>query len=224
MNPDADRIKTLFGGDSFKFARWGMPISPVVIGLDQKGAQLFEEAIGAVADLAGVEMEELDPEMGANMMVYIMADWAHAARAPNLPNFLPELPALVERLTKANANRYRVFAFDDQGAIRASITLLRYDEQMQAAPVDYIALSEAALAMLVYDEQGVAADRPVVMAKFEDDDEARAILDPWHAMLIRAAYDPTLPAGSKDPALAMRLAARIEVQASPGDDENDDDA
>lgn len=225
MNLDADRITRLFGGDAFKFARWGTAISPVVVGLDTKGAQLFEEAIGAVAELAGVATEELDAEMGANMMIYIMSDWAHAARAPNLPNFLPNLPELVERLTKANANRYRVFAFDDQGAIRASITLLRYDEQMQAAPVDYIALSEAALAMLVYDEAGVAEDRPVVMAQFEDENEdPRAILEPWHAMLIRAAYDPTIPAGSKDPSLALRLAARIEVQTSPSEDDDEDDA
>jgi len=223
MNPDADRIKKLFGGDRFKFARWGVPISPVVIGLDDKGTQLFTEAIEAVADLAGVQVEDIDPEMGANMMVYIMADWAHASRAPNLPKFLPDLPALVERLTEANANRYRVFAFDDQGAIRASITLLRYDEQMQAAPVDYIALSEAVLAIMVYDEAGIADDRPVVMAKFEDDDDARAIVEPWHGMLIHAAYDPALPAGSKDPALAMRLAARIEVQTSPPDPDEDDD-
>ena len=156
--------------------------------------------------------------MGANFMVYVMSDWAHATRAPNLPNFLPDLPALIQRLTEANANRYRVFAFDDAGAIRAAITLLRYDEQMQAAPVDYIALTEAALGMLVYDEAGVAADRPVVMARFEDDD-ARAIMSPWHAMLLRAAYDPAIPAGSKDPALAMRLAARIDVQEADEDED-----
>ena len=70
---------------------------------------------------------------------------------------------------------------------------------------------------------GMAEDRPVIMAKFDEDDDARAIIDPWHAMLIRAAYDPALPAGSKDPALAMRLAARIEVQTSPPDPDEDDD-
>ena len=220
MDEQAERIQRLFGGDQFKFARWGGPISPVVVGLDDKGCKLFEEAIGAVAELAGAKIEEIDPEMGANFMVYVMSDWAHATRAPNLPNFLPDLPALIERLTEANANRYRVFAFDDAGAIRAAITLLRYDEQMQAAPVDYIALTEAALGMLVYDEAGVAADRPVVMARFEDDD-ARAIMSPWHAMLLRAAYDPAIPAGSKDPALAMRLAARIDVQEA---DEEEDGA
>lgn len=220
MNEQAERIQRLFGGDQFKFARWGGPISPVVVGLDDKGCKLFEEAIGAVAELAGAKIEEIDPEMGANFMVYVMSDWAHATRAPNLPNFLPDLPALIQRLTEANANRYRVFAFDDAGAIRAAITLLRYDEQMQAAPVDYIALTEAALGMLVYDEAGVAADRPVVMARFEDDD-ARAIMSPWHAMLLRAAYDPAIPAGSKDPALAMRLAARIDVQEA---DEEEDGA
>ena len=216
MSDNTSRIQALFGGDAFKFARWGGPICPVVVGLDDKGARLFEEAIGAVADLAGARMEEIDPEMGANMFIYVMSDWASAALAPNLGSFIPDLPALVARLTEANANRYRVFAFDDQGAIRASITMLRYDEQMQEAPVDYIALTEAMLAMLVFDERGVAEDRPVVMAKFEDDEEARAILNPWHGRLLRAAYDPTIPAGSKDPALAMRLAARV------GEDELDD--
>lgn len=200
----------------FKFARWGGPIAPTVIGLDEGGARLFGEAIRLVAGIAGREVEDIDPEMGANFLVYVMQDWAHAARAPNLPNFLPDLPALIERLTAANANRYRVFAFDDQGAIRAAITLLRYDEQMRAAPVDYIALTEAALGMLVYDEAGVAEDRPVVMARF-DEDEPRAMLSPWHAQLLRAAYDPRIPAGSKDPSLALRLAARIAVAAEDGD-------
>ncbi|MEL7465135.1 MAG: hypothetical protein AAFN79_13780 [Pseudomonadota bacterium] len=224
MNDQAERIQRLFGGDQFKFARWGGPISPVVVGLDDKGAKLFEEAIGAVAEVAGAKIDEIDPEMGANFMVYVMSDWAHAARAPNLPNFLPDLPKLIERLTEANANRYRVFAFDDAGAIRAAITLLRYDEQMQAAPVDYIALTEAALGMLVFDEAGVANDRPVVMARFEDESgeaDARAIMTPWHAMLLKAAYDPAIPAGSKDPTLAMRLAARIDVQTSDEDEDED---
>lgn len=224
MSPDADRIKRLFGGDRFKFARWGGPISPVVSGLDEAGAKLFVQGIEAVAEAAGAEIDEIDPEMGANFQVYMMTDWAHATRAPNLPNFLPDLPALIERLTEADANRYRVFAFDDQGAIRAAITLLCYDEQMRAAPVDYIALSEAMLGMLVYDEAGVAEDRPVVMAQLDESDDPRAIVEPWHAMLLRAAYDPAIPAGSKDPSLAMRLAARIEVQASPEEDDGDDDA
>lgn len=223
MNDDAERIKRLFGGDAFKFARWGCPVAPVILGLDDKGARLFEEAIRAVAEVTGHVVEEIDPEMGANFIICVMQDWAHVLRAPNLPNFLPDLPALIKRLTAAGANRYRVFAFDDQGAIRACITLLRYDEQMREAPVDYIALSEAALGMLIYDDAGVAGDRPVVMAAFDGDD-ARAILSPWHARLLRAAYDPTIPAGLKDPSLALRLAARIGVYESGEDEEEDDDA
>lgn len=225
MSKDINRIQALFGGDGFKFARWGGPICPIVVGLDDMGARLFEEAITAVADIAGAKMEEIDPEMGANMFIYVLSDWSTAAVAPNLGNFIPDLPALIERLNEANANRYRVFAFDDQGAIRASITMLRYDQQMQEAPVDYIALTEAMLAMLVFDERGVSEDRPVVMAKFEDDDDARAILNPWHGRLLKAAYDPAIPAGSKDPALAMRLAARIGVNegADAEDDEVEDD-
>jgi hypothetical protein len=225
MSDHIARIQALFGGDAFKFARWGGPICPVIVGLDDKGTQLFEEAISAVVDLAGAKIDEIDPEMGANMMVYIMGDWAHAAQLPNLPNFIPDLPALVERLNKANANRYRVFAFDDQGAIRASITMLRYDEQMQEAPVDYIALTEAMLAMLVFDERGVLEDRPVILAKFEEDDEdiARAVVNPWHGRLLAAAYDPTIPAGSNDPSVALRLAARIGVGAQAEFEEEDEE-
>ena len=221
MNDDAERIQRLFGGDAFKFARWGGPLAPMIVGLDDKGCRLFEEAIAAVAEVAGAKIDEIDPEMGANMQIYVMGDWGHALRIPNLPNFLPNLQDLVARLNEANANRYRVFAFDDAGAIRASITLLRYDEQMQEAPVDYIALTEAALAMLVYDEAGAAEDRPIVMAKFEDEDAARAVMHPWHARLLQAAYDPAIPAGSSEPSLAMRLAARIGVLDDAGEDDDD---
>ncbi|MFV0473149.1 MAG: hypothetical protein ACK5MQ_02760 [Pikeienuella sp.] len=217
MEEEIERIQRLFGGEAFKFARWGCPIAPTVIGLDDAGTRLFAEAVKLVAGVASAEIEDIDPEMGANFLIYVMQDWAHASRAPNLPNFLPDLPALIERLTEADANRYRVFAFDDQGAIRAAITLLRYDEKMRAAPVDYIALTEAALGVLVYDEAGISADRPVIMAGIGED-APRAALDPWHARLIRAAYDPTIPAGAKDPSLAMRLAARIGVMEDAGDD------
>lgn len=219
MEDDAARIRRLFGGEAFKFARWGGPICPAVIGLDETGARLFGEAIGAVAEVAGAPMDEADPEMGSNLMIYVMADWAQAAKAPNLAEIIPDLPALIGRLQGADANRYRVFAFDDAGAIRAAVTLLRYDDNMREAPVDYVALTEAALAMLVYDEAGVAADRPVVMAKFEGDETARAILSPWHGRLLRAAYDPAIPAGSRDPALALRLAARIGVAEAGEDDD-----
>lgn len=221
MSDDSERIKLLFGGDAFKFARWGCPIAPAVVGLDEAGGKFFGQAIKLLADHVEHPLEELDPEMGANMLVYVMEDWAHAARAPNLPNFLPDLPALIERLNAANANCYRVFAFDDQGAIRAAITLLRYDEGMRAAPVDYIALSEATLAMLVFDETGASEDRPVIMVQLKEGEDPRAVLSPWHARLLKAAYDPTIPAGSKDPALALRLAARIGVMDS---DEAEDDA
>ena len=172
--------------------------------------------------MAGAEIDEIDPELGANFQIYVFGSWDQAKRAPNLPNFLPDLDDLIARLTEANANRYRVFAFDDAGAIRAAITLLRYDEQMQAAPVDYIALTEATLGMLVFDEVGVANDRPIVMARFENGD-ARAILTPWHAKLLKAAYDPAIPAGSKDPNLALRLAARIDVQDGDAAHGTDDD-
>lgn len=224
MSDHVERIKTLFGGDNFKFARWAGPIAPAVIGLDERGAKLFGEAVRALAEAAGHPMAAEEPQSGEGFHIYVMKSWADAARMPGLPDFLPELPALISRLTQAQANCYRVFAFDDQGAIRSAITMLCYDERMQAAPVDYIALTEAALGMMVYDEAGVSEDRPVAMADFGDGDQ-RAVLQPWHAQLLRAAYDPSIPAGSKDPALALRLAARISVAADDddADDYGDDD-
>ena len=108
MNDDAERIQRLFGGDAFKFARWGGPLAPMIVGLDDKGCRLFEEAIAAVAEVAGAKIDEIDPEMGANFMVYVMSDWAHATRAPNLPNFLPDLPPETQaKLDDLNAQLHR---------------------------------------------------------------------------------------------------------------------
>ena len=59
MNPTAERIQRLFGGDNFKFARWSGTISPVVVGLDDKGTQLFEEAISAIAEVADLKIGSL---------------------------------------------------------------------------------------------------------------------------------------------------------------------
>jgi hypothetical protein len=41
------------------------------------------------------------------------------------------------------------------------------------------------------------------------DGDGRCTVKPWHSALLRAAYDPALPAASGDPALALRLAARL---------------
>jgi len=77
-------------------------------------------AIEAVAALAGREVAEIDPELGANLMVFFCADWDEIADVPNLDRLIPDLAPLLDRLRGAEANQYRVFRFDNAGAIRAA--------------------------------------------------------------------------------------------------------
>jgi hypothetical protein len=41
------------------------------------------------------------------------------------------------------------------------------------------------------------------------DASGHCAIKPWHAALLRAAYDPAIPGASADPSLALRLAARL---------------
>lgn len=67
----ADEIEALFtrGDGSYLCARWGRPQAPVVFGVDDATLSVVKGAFEAVARLAGIEIAETDPELGANLMV-----------------------------------------------------------------------------------------------------------------------------------------------------------
>ena len=203
MTPD--QLQTMFtgGGGSYLFARWGRPIVPVVFGVSDATLAVVKGAIEAVVAHAGHRMAETDPELGANLMFFFFRSWDELPEVPNLDRMIPDLGPLCARLQAANSNQYRLFRFDASGAIQAAFVFLRMDEHLSALPAADLALAQAAQAILSWGETAFAGTSPLVR------EGAMVVLRPEIAALIRAAYDPVLPAASRDPSHALRLAARL---------------
>ena len=188
---------------SFLCARWGRPIVPVVFGVQEATLSVVKGAIEAVVALAGHRMAETDPELGANLMAFFFREWAELPQVPNLDRMVPDLAPLCARLEAAGANQYRVFRFDEAGAIRAVFAFVRMDAHLAAMPAAELALAQVAQGMLSWGE-GAFAERSVLARA-----GGRVVLRPQIAGLIRAAYDPALPVAARDPAHALRLFARV---------------
>lgn len=204
MTPE--EITALFtrsDGD-YAFARWGRPIAPVVFGVEDDTLAVLKGALEAVVRLAGHEMAETDPELGANLMVFFCRDWDELAQVPHLDRLVPDLVPLVARLKAAEANQYRIFRFDTAGGIKASFVFLRMDAHLQAVSADVLALSQMVQTILLWSDLAFR-DRSALAVL-----EGRTILRPEIAGLIRAAYDPVLPVMSCDAAHALRLFARLQ--------------
>lgn len=208
MTPDA--TEALFTRDSgeYLFARWGRPLAPVVFGVDDKTLSTVKGAIEAVCQLAGHEMAETDPELGSNFMWFFFRDWSELPEVPGLDRLVPDLVPLVARLEAADANQYRIFRFDDAGAIQACFVFLRMDQHLSKVPAETLALSQVVQSILLWSDLAFRDQSPLAVAG-----EA-TVLRPDIAALIRAAYDPVMPAVSEDRSHALRLSARM-VPARP---------
>lgn len=198
-------IEALFtrADGSYLFARWGRPIVPVVFGIEEESLPVIKGAFEAVIALAGHRMAETDPELGANLMVFFLRDWAELLAVPDLDRLVPELRGLVPRLDAARANQYRFFRFDAAGAIKAAFVFLRMDGHLSALPAGDLALAQAAQVMVLWSEGAFAGASPLGLAG------GRVVLRPEIAAVIRAGYDPVLPAVAQDASHALRLSARI---------------
>jgi hypothetical protein len=202
---DAGKIGDLFtrGDGSYLCARWGRPVVPVVFGVDGATLGVIKGALEAVVALAGHKMAETDPELGANLMMFFCRDWDELRDVPNLDRLIAGLAPLVDRLQAADANQYRVFRFDDAGAIRACFVFLRMDAHLAEVPAETLALSQAVQSILLWSDRAFMDTSPLgLMGEV-------AVLRPDIAGMIRAAYDPVLPAVARDASHALRLAARI---------------
>lgn len=188
---------------SYLCARWGRPIVPVVFGVDDNTLSVFKGAYEAVVALAGHQMAETDPELGTNLMVFFCRDWDELTEVPRLDELVPDLQPLVGRLIKAEANQYRFFRFDEAGAIKAAFVFLRYDDHLASVGADTLALSQAVQTILLWSDAAFDDMPPLAMV------EGQAVLRPQVADVIRAAYDPVMPAVATDPSHALRLAARL---------------
>ncbi|MGB5557323.1 MAG: hypothetical protein WBN04_04845 [Paracoccaceae bacterium] len=208
MTPD--QVQALFtrSDGSYQFARWGRPIVPVVFGVEDNTLAVVKGAIEAVVALAGHKMAETDPELGANLMLFFLRDWGELSEVPNLDRLLPELPGLVARLQDARANQYRLFRFDDQGAIQACFVFLRMDAAMREQPADILALGQIVQAVLAWGDRAFTELSPLARLP----DNGATILKPEIAAVVRASYDPSMPVAAQDSSHALRLYARMQTE------------
>lgn len=203
MTPEAVTALFTRSDDQFLFARWGRPIAPVVFGVTDETVAVLKGAIEALCLLTSHETAETDPELGANLMVFFVQDWAELTETPNLDRLIPSLAELVGRLQTADANQYRIFRFDENGAIKACFSFIRMDDNLAQVGADTLALNQMVQAMLLWSDRAFIDASPLAML------DGRAVLRPDVAGLLRAAYDPILPAMAQDASHALRLVARL---------------
>ena len=194
---------------SYGFARWGRPIAPIVFGVQDATLQTVKGAIEAVVTLAGHQMAETDPELGANLMFFFFRDWDELLDVPDLGRLIPDLDALVTRLTGADASQYRAFRFDDQGGIQAAFVFLRMSGEMAKQPAESLALAQAAQVILLWGDQAFATQSPLAVLP----DTGAVILRPEIAGVIAAGYDRMMPVAAQDKSHSLRLFARLQGPA-----------
>ena len=201
-----DAVQALFtrADGSYLFARWGRPLVPVVFGVEPESLPVIKGAFEAVVTLAGHKMATIDPELGANLMVFFVRDWAELPQVPDLDRLVPDLVLLCARLQAAGANQYRIFRFEADGAIKAAFVFLRMDVHLKAVPAETLALSQAVQTVLLWSDRAFTDASPLARVG------KAVILRPEIAGVIRAAYDPVLPGMAQDASHALRLAARIK--------------
>lgn len=202
---DAAEIEALFtrSDGQFTFARWGRPIAPIVFGVQDDTLAVVKGALEAVMALSGHQMAETDPELGSNMMVFFFREWGELPDVPGLDKLIPDLGPLVGRLKEVAANQYRIFRFDEAGAIKACFVFLRMDENLSDVPAETLALSQIVQSVLLWSDTAFKDRSPLAVAG------EKTILRPEVAGVIRAAYDPVLPSFADDASHALRLMARL---------------
>ena len=204
MTPE--EIEALFTRESgeYFFARWGRPVVPIIFGVEDETLSTIKGAFEAVLSLAGHKMSETDSELGANCMMFFFRDWQELLEVPDLDRLIPDLSPLVERLIAAEVNQYRIFRFEEDGAIRAAFVFLRMDTEMSRVAADTLALSQVVQTILLWSDATFRNTSPLAIVG------DATILRPDIAALIRAAYDSVLPGAAQDPSHALRLFARFE--------------
>ncbi len=198
-------IETMFtrSGGQYAFARWRRAIAPVVFGVEEKTLAVVKGAFEAVCRLLDHPMEDVDPELGSNCMMFFVREWDELLGVPDLEHLVPDLDDLVDRLQGAQASQYRGFRFDEGGAIRAAFVFLRMQGAMAEQPGEVLALAQVVQVMLAWSDMAFQARSPLAVV------DGATILRPEIADLIRAAYDPVMPTVAGDASHALRLSARM---------------
>ena len=205
MTPE--EVQACFSSEAgqYHFARWERPLVPVVFGVDDPTLKVIKGAIEAVARLAGLGTAETDPEMGANLMFFFLADWSELKDVSDIEQLAPELATALPRLQKQGADQYRLFRFERDGTIRAAFVFIRMSAALAEQSAPSLALSQAVRVILLWGTQAFRASSPLGRLAGSDED----VMRPEIAALIRAAYEPVLPGSADDPNHALRLFARF---------------
>lgn len=205
LTPEAVEAMFTRADDAYVFARWGRPIAPVVFGVDDATLDIVKGAIEAVTKLAGIEINETDPEFGSNLMFFFFSDWNELLEVRDLAELVPDLGPLVDRLKEADANQYRLFRFDKTGAIKACFVFLRMDAELSDLPADTLALAQVVQACLLWSQNAFRNKSPLANTS----SGGASVLREDIADLIRAAYHPVMPVCARDKSHALRLFARL---------------
>lgn len=203
MTPEEIEAMFTRGDGGYAFARWGRPIAPVVFGVQEDTLSVIKGAFEAVTSLAGHQLDEVDPELGANCMMFFFREWDELLQVPDLDRLVPGLGELVVRLKQAEASQYRTFRFDRDGAIQAAFVFLRMQGALAEQPGEALALGQVVQIMLGWSDAAFGQRSPLAVAG------KATILRPEIADLIRAAYDPLLPDVAREKSHALRLFARM---------------
>jgi len=188
----------------YAFARWGRPMAPIVFGVEDQTLEVVKSAIEAVCAATGHKMMEADPELGSNFMFFFFRDWAELLEVPDLDQMIPDFKALITRLQTQGANQYRLFRFDDQGAIKACFVFLCMDKALSKLSADTLALGQVVQSFLLWSDQAFVDQAPLAIAE-----GGTTIIHPDVMDLMRVAYDPILPDTAADASHALRMAARL---------------
>ena len=207
MTPERAEAFFTRSDGGFRFARWTRPLAPVIFGTDDASLTPLKDGIRETAALAGLTLNDVDAELGANMIVIFCARWSELDDIPHLDRLIPDLRLLIDRLGQAGSNQYRSFAFTPEGSLRACTILLCQDAELGAMSALTLARLQTVQSLLLWSDQAFRSESPLGRVQ----DGADPIVTPEIAALLRAAYDPVLPAASTDPAHAHRLAARARL-------------
>lgn len=189
---------------SFLCARWGRPIAPIVFGVADQTLEIVKGALEAMVATVGHQMAETDPEFGANMMFFFFNEWDELTAVPDMDRLVPELEPLVAKLKEADANQYRLFRFDRAGAISAVFIFVRMDAHLSQMPAEDIALGQIAQSLVLWSDRAFVGQS--ILGKLPN---GTTVLRPDVTAVLRACYNPMLPAMAQDASHALRIYARL---------------
>lgn len=204
--PDGIEAAFTRSDNTFLCARWGRPIAPIVFGVADQTLEIVKGALEAMVGAVGHQMMETDPEFGANMIFFFFTQWDELTAVPDMDRLVPELEPLVARLKEADANQYRLFRFDKEGAISAVFIFVRMDAHLSKMPAEDIALGQIAQSLVLWSDQAFVGTS--ILGKLPN---GTTVLRPDVTAVLRACYDPVLPAAAYDPAHALRIFARLSA-------------